>query len=147
VKHSLEQVCKANNPNSPQLSTNNSDCFQALVKLNKKGFSLANLEVLGPGGIGEAARHATRNATIRTLRSLTATCKGFEASMQVSCQRQSFLHQRTAALHGTMHELVLWVGANQQLRQPKQQQTQRLSVPIMRNVGEYQALIRAQDRL
>jgi hypothetical protein len=117
------------------------------VKLKKKGFSLANLEVLGPGGIGEAARHVIRNATIRTLRSVTATCKDFEASMQVSCQRQWFLHQRAAALHGTMHELVLWVDANQQVRHPTQQQTQRLGMPVMRNVGEYQALIRAQDRL
>jgi hypothetical protein len=95
------------------------------MKLTKKGFSLANLELLGPGGIGEAARHARRNATIRTLRSLNASCTDLTSSMQISLQRQSILHKRAAALHGTMHELVLWVAAHHRLRQPTHQQTQQ----------------------
>jgi hypothetical protein len=119
------------------------------MKLKGKGFGLAHLAMLGPGGIGELPCQTSRNATIRKLRSLNATCKDLEVAMQVSCEAQSCFHQRAASLRGTMHMLMLWVGAKHSLRDPtRTQQTQACSgKQAMRNLGLYQALIRIQDRL
>jgi hypothetical protein len=145
----LELLLQGFEAKSPQLPECYPECFQALMKLKEKGFGLAHLAALGPGGIGELPCQTRRNATIRMLRSLNAACTDLEAAMRVSCEAQSCLHQRAASLRGTMHMLMLWVGSKHSLRHPTQMQQKQAcgGKPAMRNVGAYEALIRIQDRL